>query len=417
SGHVTARGKDFEGRADRARFDLEAESGEVFGFRGRWFGKAQVAGERLLVAPGRVEVENGWVTPCQHDEPDIKLTARRIRYHPDAERLNLVLDGMSLEVWGRDVLALPYYTATVGEDTEDWHGDVFPGFGFDAYRGFLTTTRLDFSLGENSRGSIPVAFSTGRGWAAGVQHYLALGPGELKNEVFYETPWAANRGGVRSYNSYRAVARGGGIVEAAADYRADVNGMPVTRAPDLSWLPPSQHLFGLVSVRHELRAGYLLEEMSGAQSMRLRWAAPMNTPIWTPVPGWQTWVSGVPFVHAYGADAFYGGGSLAWTHRQEAPGGLVLTETAELGRILGETPFFHDRAYDVERLRLQADKDWTPRIATSVMTSWSRLNQQGPFAIEDLALTGTYRWNCFQTSLVFRPLILGTEVRFQLLNF
>lgn len=415
AGHVRVHGDLYDLSAERGTFDLRANHAELEGFRGRWLGRAQVAGKRLVIGPQLLTLEEGTITPCLHPEPDLRLAARTLRYYPNAERLNLGAEGVALKVWDYSLFEFPFYTATVGEEKETWDGGLFPLFGFDAYYGFLTSTRLDFSFGENSRGSLPLRFSTGRGWSAGLEHVLAVGPGELENVAMYETPWAVSRGGLRLNNAYRMAFRDGSRLELAADYRSEVNGQPVSRLPEVSYFPPSLAIPGVLYIHNELRAGYLWEESSEARAPRLRWSAPITTPIWSLLPQWQTWLSGGAFYHHYLDDAF-GGGSLAWNHRQVPIEGLAFSQTLELARMAGRTPFIHDRQYDAERVRAGVDKDWGPRFTTSAQASWSRVNQQGTFGIEDLTLTGTYRWNCFGFALSFRPLIYGVDFRVLMLN-
>jgi hypothetical protein len=415
-GHVTLTGPTFDLTAEAAQFDLLARHAELDHFKGRWANRAQLAGEQLVIEENVITLKEGYITPCMAPEPDLSLGARTLRYYPNASLLNLAAEGVSLRVWDQTVLVVPSFSSTVGKEKEPWRSDFLPAFGFDAYRGFLTSTRLDFSLGENSRGTIPITFSTGRGWAVGMEHFLAVGPGELQNTVMVETPWAVSRGGVRVLNAYRFSTRDGSRWDIAADYRADLNGLPVSRLPDVSWTPPSLWWRGVGTLTNEVRAGYLWEESTDVKSPRLRWSAPFTSVIWGPLPSYQTWVNGNAFLSRYADSQFYGG-SLAWMHREPILEDLAFNQALEVQRVSGETPFVHDRMYDTDRIRLGLDKGWGPRLSTSLSASWVRLKQQGDLSIEDVAVTAIYRWNCFSVTLALHPLIYGVDTRFQLLNF
>jgi hypothetical protein len=410
TGPVLVKGGPFEVEAAGASFDLDAKLADLSDFRGHWADRAQFAGDRLLVGTKVFQLERGWVTNCLAPQPDLQLVARTFRYFPEALDQNLAGEGVALRVFGHDLLTLPYFNATVGKDqrTDFDAGALFPAFGFDAYRGFLTSTRFDFSLGENSRGSVPVEFTTGRGWTAGIEHSLGLGPGELHNGVEVQTPWATGRGGVSVLNAYTWPLRDGSQLELDGDYRAFLNGQPVHRLPDLGWQPPTLNAFGLVAIRPELRAGYLWEESSGQQATRFRLASSLDTPVWAPLPGWTTSLNLSPWLHHYVFTPFAGFTS-AWNLRQDWGHGLATNQAAELARVYGQTPFIFDRQYDAERLRLGLTMDWSPALFTGVSGSWSRINQAGPFSVEDIAVTNTYRWNCFGFSLVLHPLVWGVE--------
>lgn len=416
SGNVAIVGPTYSMTAEAARFDLLGRTAELQRFSGRWANRAQLSGDSLTVTDTVITLHQGFITPCLSPEPDLRLGAKAIRYFPRAEFLNLAADEVTLQVFDKTVLALPTFSSTVGREKEVWRSDFLPAFGFDAYRGFLSSTRLDFSLGENSRGTIPVTFSTGRGWSAAVEHFLAVGPGELQNTAQVETPWAVSRGGLRMLNGYRFSTRDGSRWDFAADYRADMNGVAVSRLPEAAWIPPALYWRGVLTVNNELRAGYLWEEQTEVKSYRLRWAAPFTTVIWEPVPRWQTWVSGAAFFNRY-ADSQFGGGVVTWSHRQPLLPDLAFSQALEVQRLGGETPFAHDRQYDTDRIRLGFDKSWGSRLTTGVSASWSRLRQEGNLAIEDVTIGTTYRWNCFSTTLVLRPLVYGVDLNFALLNF
>jgi hypothetical protein len=415
-GPIAVKAPTFSLEAETARFDLVARRAELERFSGRWANRAQVGGAQLTITEDVITMRDGFVTPCQAPEPDLKLGASRLQFYPRAELLNLAAEGVTLQVWDRTVLAVPAFSSTIGQDKEAWRSDFLPRFGFDAYHGFLTSTRLDFSLGENSRGTIPVTFSTGRGWTAAVEHFLAVGPGELQNTAQFETPWAVSRGGFRFLNAYRFSTKDGSRWDLALDHRADMNGIPVSRLPDVAWVPPSLQWPGVVTVSSELRAGYLIEEPTEMKTYRLRWAAPFSTVIWQPLPFWQTWVSGMAFANRY-QDSQYGGGVVGWQHRQPILPDFALTEGLELQRVYGETPFAHDRIYDTERLRLGIEKDWGARFSTRAGVAFSRVHQATEFSLEDMTLGATYRWNCFSFNLNLRPVVYGVDFNMQLLNF
>lgn len=416
SGHVQAASPDFVVNADDARFDLRAHEATLRHFSGHWRTRAQFHGDTLELGPRVFLLKDAFLTPCMHPQPDLGMVAHAIRYYPTEDAMNLVAQSVAVQVWGHDAVFLPYFATTIGPRKNHWNADFMPTFGFDAYQGFLTSTRLDFSFGQGSRGTIPISLSSGRGLSAAFDHVLALGPGDLSDSVGWDTPWAANRGGLRSLNAYRAGGPWGGRWELVANYREDMNGQPVSRLPELGWLAPVRSYFGVVTIAPELRLGNLYEETSGEQSWRFRAAAPLNSTVWSPAPWFQSWVSAQPFFHAYSADR-YGGFQADWLNRQPLLPDLALSETGELIRTYGDTPFIYDRQLDAERVRLELDKSFGSRFSTTLMASWSRLNQQGPFSLEDLMLAGTYNWNCFGFTLALHPLVLGVETHFQLLNF
>jgi hypothetical protein len=408
-GPILVQGGPFEVQAEGATFDLTSRLAELTGFKGHWADRAQFAGDRLVIGPHVFQLEHGWVTNCMAQQPDLQLVARTFRYYPDAVTQNLAGEGVGLRVFGHDLFALPYFNTTVGKDQD--HdldaGNLFSAIGFDAYRGFLTSTRFDFSLGENSHGSVPVEFTSARGWTAGIDHVLDLGPGSVHNAVQFQTPWVDGRGGVTVLNGYTWPLADGSALELDGDYRAMLNGQPVHRMPDVAWLPPTLGLSGF-SLHQEVRGGYLWEEGTGQQATRLRWASSLDSPVWSPLPGWQTWVNASPWVHHYVFTPFAGFTS-AWNHHQDWGHGFQTTQAVEFARVYGATPFVFDRQYDAERLRLGATVDWSPAFFTAVGGSWSRINQTGAFSVEDVTVANTYRWNCFGFTLVVHPLVWGVE--------
>ena len=415
AGPLRLSGAQFEVEAERATFDLTARSAELFAFRGRWGRRGQFQGLRLKLSEDLVELESAAGTTCMHADPDLSLAAKRFRYYPRAERLNFTASGVALHAFGRELLTLPELNTTLDEkERPGFDSWLFPAFAFDAYQGFLTSTRLDFTFGEASRGSIPIVFSTGRGISAGIEHALGVGPGEVVNSAKYETPWATGQGGFRLGNGYTFRGRDGSRYEIAADYRANINEQPVHRLPEASWILPS-HRLGPLSYQSELRGGYLWEESTNVQATRVRWHAPFQTTIWQPFGGWHTWVSGAAFANHYGFTHFVGS-QVAWNHRETLPWGLALTQVLETVRVDGQTPYVHDRLIGADRLRLMVDKDWGPRLSTGVNTSWSRLLNQGPLLIEEIGLATTYRWNCFSLQVTLRPLVWGVDTRFQMLE-
>lgn len=417
AGPLKLQGPGFEVSAARATFDLKARTADLYAFTGRWGTRAQFAGERLRLGDDLIELEHATATPCMHPEPDLMLVANRFRYYPKATVLNFQASGVGLRAAGRDLVTWPELGSHVDEHHRaGFDAWMFPSFGFDAYQGFLTTTRFDFTFGEGSRGAIPIVFSSGRGISAGIEHALGLGPGDVSNAVRYETPWATGQGGLRVQNAYQWRGRDGSRYELAADYRANLNEQAVHRLPEASWILPYYSLGGLLSYQSEFRAGYLWEEYSNVQATRLRWAAPYTTAIWRPMPAWQTWVNGQGFANHYGFGHFVGG-QLAWNHRQTLTKDLALLQTLETVRVNGQTPYIHDRLIGADRVRFGLDVTWFPALSTSVTTAWSRLEHQGPLIIEDLSLTNTYRWNCFAFSLSLRPLVWGVDGRFQALDF
>jgi hypothetical protein len=413
-GPVHVIGGPFDVLAESATFDLALEEADLKGFTGHWGTRAKFAGEHLTLGLGVFAVDRGWVTNCLAPEPDLRIAAKNFRFYPRGERMNLAGEGVALRVWEHDLLTLPYFNTTIDASHRDSGPELdfstlFPAMGFDVYRGFLTGTRFDFSLGNGSRGSIPINFSSGRGWSAGIEHALQLGPGEISNAVNVETPWATGRGGLKLQNQYSWAPRFGGRLEVNADYRADMNGQPVHRIPDVVYNFAPLDAGRLLAIHNEVRAGYLWEESSGQQATRLRWAATCDTPVWTPLPGWRTWISTTPFVNHYIFQSFSGVAS-GWNHGQDWGYGLTTSQVAEFARVFGATPFIHDRQYDAERLRLGLNENWNPAFTTGVAASWSRVNQMGDFSIEDIAMTNTYRWNCFGLAFTLHPLIYGVEV-------
>ncbi|MDB5100780.1 MAG: hypothetical protein JWM80_5201 [Cyanobacteria bacterium RYN_339] len=410
TGPVLVKGGPFEVEAVGASFDLDAKVADLTGFKGHWADRAQFAGDRLVIGTHVFQLDGGWVTSCMAPTPDLQLVARTFRFFPEAPSMNLAGEGVALRVLGHDLLTLPYFNATVGKEKgqEIDAGSLFPAFGFDAYRGFLTSTRFDFSVGENSRGSVPIEFTSSRGWTAGIEHALSVGPGEIRNAVQVQTPWATGRGGVSVLNAYNWSLRDGSQLEVNGDYRALLNGQPVHRIPDLAWLPATLNVGGVVAIHPELRAGYLWEESSGQQATRLRVASSLDTPVWSPLPGWQTSLNASPWVHHYILSP-YAGFTSAWNVRQDWGRGFQSNQALEFSRVYGETPFLFDRQYDAERLRLGVTMDWSSAVFTGVSGSWSRMNQSGPFSVEDVAVTTTYRWNCFGLSLVLHPIVWGVE--------
>lgn len=409
--HVTGGG--FDLMAASATFDLAANQASLLKFTGHWGSRAQFAGEQLDLGPRIFKLQSAWITSCMAPRPDLQLAARNFRYFPQGERMDLAGDGVALRVWDHDLITLPHFNATLKahpEHTSNFDAlGLFPAFGFDIYRGFLTGTRLDFSLGENSRGSVPIEFSTGRGLSGGIEHALDLGPGEVHNGIYLENPWADGRGGLRATNAYVWTTRNGGHLELDTDYRADLNGLAVHRLPDISYTFPSMRLAHFLHVQMEARAGYLWEESSGQQATRLRWAATCDTPIWTPLPGVHSWISASPFFNHYIFQPF-GGFTSGWNNNQDWGHGLSTSQTVEFNRVYGQTPFIHDRQYDAERLRLGLNEDWFPALTTSAAASWSRINQMGDFSIEDVSISNTYRWYCFGFSLVLHPIVWGVDV-------
>ncbi|HEY9721890.1 MAG TPA: hypothetical protein V6D47_07735 [Oscillatoriaceae cyanobacterium] len=416
SGHVQATSPNFALTADDARFDLRANRATLTHFSGHWRQRVQFHGESVDLGPKVFVLQDAFMTPCMNPEPDLGMVAKSIRFYPSENQMNFSAQSVAVQVWGHDVVFLPFFNTTIGPRKNPWNTDFVPAFGFDAFQGFLTSTRLDFSFGNGSRGTIPISFSTGRGVSAAFQHVLALGPGNLSNSVGWDTPWAANRGGLRAMNAYRFGGPLGGRWEMLANYREDMNGQPVSRLPELGWVAPVLNPLGLLTLSPELRLGNLYEETSGVQSLRFRAAVPLNSAVWTPRPWFQSWISANPFFHVY-SDRQYGVIQADWLSREPLLPDLILSETGELIRTYGDTPFIYDRQLDAERVRLQLDKGFGARLSTTVMASWSRINQQGPFSIEDLMLAATYNWNCFGITLELHPLILGVDTHFQLLNF
>ncbi len=415
AGPLRLSGEAFEVEAERATFDLTARVADLYAFRGRWGRRAQFTGMRLRLGENVVELETATGTTCMHADPDLALAARSFRYYPNAQTLNFTATGVALHAFGRELLAMPELNTTLGDRQEPGFDNwIFPAFAFDAYQGFLTATRFDFTFGEGSRGAIPIVFSTGRGLSAGIEHALGVGPGEVVNSAKYETPWATGQGGLRIGNGYQWRGRDGSRYEIAADYRANINEQAVHRLPEASWTLPS-HRLGPLSYQSEVRGGYLWEEATNVQATRLRWIAPFQTTIWQPVERYSTWLSGSAFANHYGYTHFWGS-QVAWNHRETLPWGLALTQVVETVRVDGQTPYVHDRLIGADRLRLGVDKDWGPRLSTGVATSWSRLFNQGPLIIEELGLATTYRWNCFSLQVTVRPLIWGIDTRFQLLE-
>lgn len=415
AGPLRLLGPTFEVEAERATFDLAARVAELYAFKGRWARRGQFQGLRLRLAEDLIELESARGTTCLHADPDLALAARRFRYYPQARLLNFTASGVALHAFGRELVALPELNTTLDDKQrpgfDDW---IFPAFAFDAYQGFLTSTRFDFTFGEGSRGAIPIVFSTGRGISAGIEHALGVGPGEVLNSAKYETPWATGQGGLRLGNGYTWRGRDGSRYEFAVDYRANLNEQAVHRLPEASWVMPAYRL-GPVSVSPELRAGYLWEEATNVQATKLRAVAPFQTAIWMPLRGYQTWVDGAAFANHYGFTRM-AGGVVTWHHREDLPFGLGLSQGLETVRVDGETPYVHDRLIGADRLRLGFDRNWGPRFTTIVAGSWSRLYHQGPLLPEELGITGIYRWNCFSLALTVRPLVWGVDTRFQLLE-
>lgn len=412
-GPLHVQGGMFDVDAAGASFDLAANAAQLMAFTGHYGTQARFAGQELDLGDRLFKLQNAWITNCQAPQPDLVLAARNFRYFPQGERMNLAGEGVALRMWDHDMLTLPYFNTSFNQKNDwgnrlDSAASLFPDFGFDAYRGFLTGTRLDFSLGENSRGSVPINFSTGRGWDTGIEHALDLGPGEVHNAFNVETPWATGRGGVSVLNGYAWTPRVGGRLELDADYRDNLNGQPVHRLPDLLYDAPTIDLTRFLAVHNEFEAGYLWEQSSGQQATRLRWAATCDTPIWSPLPFYHTWFSATPFVHHYIFQPF-GGFTSGWNHGQDWGHGISTSQTVEFNRVYGETPFIFDRQYDAERLRLGFNADWLPAFNTNVTASWSRINQSGPFSVEDVAVSNTYRWNCFGATLILHPLVYGVE--------
>ena len=415
TGPLRLQGETLEVTAERATFDLTARSAQLYDFKGHWGRRGQFVGTRLSLSEDLIELDAAAGTTCMHPDPDLTLVARRFRFYPRAERLNFTASGVALHAFGRDLISLPELNTTLDErEQPGFDSWLFPAFAFDAYQGFLTATRFDFTLGEGSRGTVPIIFSTGRGLSAGIEHALGVGPGEVVNSAKYETPWATGQGGVRVGNGYTWRGRDGSRYEIAADYRANINEQAVHRLPEASWMMPS-HRLGPLSYQSELRGGYLWEESTNVQATRLRWNAPFQTTIWQPLAGYNTWLSGAGFANHYGYTHFWGG-LVAWNHRETLPWGLALTQVIETVRVDGQTPYVHDRLIGADRLRLMVDKDWGPRLSTGVNTSWSRLLNAGPLLIEEIGLSTTYRWNCFSLQVTVRPLIWGVDTRFQLLD-
>jgi hypothetical protein len=416
-GPIRALGLLFELEAQAADFHTGEGWADLLDFRGRWASRGRVWGKRLRLSEALIELEEASAAACTHESPDLLLLARRFAFDPRSRQANLLMQGLSLKASSATLLALPEWRARLDDRHHaGFDGWVLPSLGFDAYQGWMSGTRLPFNLGADSLGSLEVLATTGRGLASGLQHALRLGPGELGNSVRYEAPWATGQGGLRALNRYTWRGLSGGSVELAGDYRANMNETAVHRLPELTAISPAWVLPGLGSVRPELRAGYLWEEVSGIRTWRGRLAAGLWTDTWEPLTGWRTWAVASPWGAHYAEHGHFAGLQAAWHARQQLGGDMTVTQMLETVRTTGATPMIHDRLIAADRLRLGLENRWHPRVSTRLEATWSRLLHQGPWLPEDAVLVGTYRWNCFALDVTLRPLVGGVDTRLRLLE-
>ncbi|MEB3330242.1 MAG: hypothetical protein VKQ33_13520 [Candidatus Sericytochromatia bacterium] len=416
-GPIRARGLLFELGARAAEFHTGEGWADLLDFTGRWADRGRFWGRRLRLSEALIELEDARAAACPHQDPDLVLLARRFAFDPRSRQANLLMQGLSLKASAATLLTLPEWRAHL----DDRHhagldGWVLPSLGFDAYQGWMSGTRLPFNLGAGSLGSLEVLATTGRGLASGLQHALRLGPGELGNTVRYEAPWATGQGGLRALNHYTWRGLTGGTVEVAGDYRANLNEAAVHRLPELTAISPAWVLTGVGSLRPELRAGYLWEELSGVRAWRGRLAAALSSDPWKPLTGCRTWAVASPWGALYAGHGHFAGLQAALHARQQLGNDTSLTGMLETVRTTGATPMLHDRLVAADRLRLGAEHRWHPRISTRAEAAWSRLMHEGPWLPEDALLVGTYRWNCFALDVTLRPLIGGVDARFRLLE-
>ena len=417
-GNVVLSGQGFELTAARASLDLAADDAVIDDFKGQWNHRVYMAGAKLDLGRDRVVMTDGYLTMCRDPHPDLTLWAHRVRYYPGASILNLTASNIQVRAWDKTILAWPVVNSTVNEKKPAVHTALsfLPKFGFDAYQGLLTTSQVDFSLGDRSRGSIPISYSTERGFTGALEHVLGVGPGELQDDASFGTPWVAGQGGYRFTNAYRWGYADGSKWEVNMDYRADVNDQAVTRLPEIVWTPAVWNWPDVVSVNAQATGGYLWEETTGIQTTRFGATAAIATPP-HPLGPWDShWFTLNSFATLFGTGP-YAGFVADWNHRQTWSPDLDTNETLEFSRNAGSTPFVFDRQYDAERTRFTIDKNWGAPVLTSLVVSFSRVNEQGSFGLEDLALETTLSWHCFGVTFGVHPLVLGTDFQFHLLNF
>jgi len=158
-GNVVLKTPTAEIRGKRVKYNFEAKKGEVFDVKvasGEWY----LGGKRAnLSSDGSIEIQDGYITSCDLDEPHYKIRSKKVLIYPDNK---VVAKNVIFKAGGVPVAYLPRYDYSLDTDwptinmipgkKKRWGIFALTSYRFDMDKNNKLTLRIDerekWGLGE-----------------------------------------------------------------------------------------------------------------------------------------------------------------------------------------------------------------------------------------------------------------------------
>jgi len=180
-GNVKVRQNDAYFTGDKISYNFDTRKGEILnGYLSArpFFGRA--ASLDKAAVKDDFEVNQGYVTTCDLDEPHYRVQARQVKVYVEDK---VVAKHILFYVGKVPVMYLPYYVQSLKD--RKTHISVIPGEDKDW--GYYVLTAYRYYLADWSRGDILLDYRSKKGLGEGINHYIdtqQLGKGAFK---FYYT--------------------------------------------------------------------------------------------------------------------------------------------------------------------------------------------------------------------------------------
>ncbi len=137
---------------DSLEYDYEKEEGKFYNGQTEQ-DKIKFRGEVLNLREGQMVMEETSLTPCIHDTPHYKLTAKTITIYPDEK---VVAKGVYLWINDHKILPLPSYTTSLDEDSVVRKKNAIPkiDLGYSDRDGIYLETDYHHYINEDLEGDI-----------------------------------------------------------------------------------------------------------------------------------------------------------------------------------------------------------------------------------------------------------------------